>query len=144
MLCDECRDFSDIFSETAEISHRQVEHQIRLHSSPREPSSDQFPVRVKEWNMAGMLQGNKTAPYPKLASRTGATHLAGLRSSASPARMRAPSFTLAANSKCSGASTMMVEPCSNQPSSSPLRTLASHGNTDGPRLCALRVTSRKC
>src|SRR6202048_4232237 len=42
MFCDECRDFSDVFSKTPEVIHRQVEHQIRFHSLPREPSSDQF------------------------------------------------------------------------------------------------------
>src|SRR6266849_5414355 len=47
MFCDECGDFSDVFSEPTEIIHRQVEHQIRFHSGPREPASDQFAVRME-------------------------------------------------------------------------------------------------
>jgi hypothetical protein len=37
MFCDERRDFSDVFSETPEVIHRQVEHQIGFHALPREP-----------------------------------------------------------------------------------------------------------
>src|SRR2546430_12021697 len=47
MFCDECRNFSNVFSETAEVIHRQVEHQIRFHSLPRKPASDQFAVRME-------------------------------------------------------------------------------------------------
>src|SRR5216684_3959630 len=43
MFCDECRDFSDVFSETTEVIHRQVEHQIRFHSLPRESGGDDGP-----------------------------------------------------------------------------------------------------
>ncbi len=42
-------------------------------------------------------------------------------------RTRAPSRMVSQSEKPSGANTMMVEPCSNQPSSSPLWNAASHG-----------------
>src|ERR1700730_443370 len=45
MFCDECRDFSDVFSETTEVIYRQVEHQIRFHSLPRAPAS----ARRADW-----------------------------------------------------------------------------------------------
>src|ERR1700692_1382631 len=66
------------------------------------------------------------------------------RMSGCPAFIGADSTTLSQNSKSSGASTMIVDPCSNQPSSSPLRTLTSQGKAVGPLLWALRVTSIKC
>src|ERR1700728_349691 len=79
------------------------------------------------------------------AKRSNEHHVeAGLRIKGCPAKIRAPSLTLSQNSKWSGASTMMVEPCSNQPSSSPLCTLASQGNTVGPLVSALSNRSRKC
>ena len=46
---------------------------------------------------------------------------AGKRISASPMRMRLPLSMPSASAKPFGANTMMVEPCSNQPISSPLR-----------------------
>ena len=45
---------------------------------------------------------------------------------------RADSTMLSQNSKSSGASTMIVDPCSNQPSSSPFTTLMSQGKVVGP------------
>src|SRR4030081_759461 len=72
MFCDECRDFSDVFSEATEVIHRQVEHQIRFHSLPREPSSDQFAVRMEGVeNKTVCFKGKKAALHPKLASRIG-------------------------------------------------------------------------
>ena len=38
--------FQRCISETNEVIHGQVEHQIRFHCLPRDPSSDQFAVRV--------------------------------------------------------------------------------------------------
>ena len=54
-------------------------------------------------------------------------------SAAAPTRMVAPSRTLSHNEKPSGAKTIIVDPCWNQPSSSPLRTSLSQAMTFRPR-----------
>jgi len=53
--------------------------------------------------------------------------------SGSPALIPAPSITPAASSIPSGANTMIVEPCSNQPISSPLASRAEQAISAGPR-----------
>ncbi len=58
--------------------------------------------------------------------------------------MRVPSAMPSQKVKSPGARMMMVEPCSNQPSSSPLVTLTSQGKLTGPRVCAFSTMSRKC
>src|SRR5262249_15068114 len=68
----------------------------------------------------------------------------GSRISGSPMRMVAPSRTLSHIPTSGGADTMMVEPCSNQPISSPLATGALQGRTLGPRYFRLSSASRQC
>ena len=57
----------------------------------------------------------------------------GKRMSGSPTRIVAPSRMCSHRAKPSGANTMIVEPCSNQPNSSPLRTGRSQSMTLCPR-----------
>ncbi len=64
--------------------------------------------------------------------------LHGRRISGWPTRMSAPSLTLSHSEKPSGANTMIVEPCWNQPISSPFVKSLLHAKV--PRRCA---TSRK-
>jgi hypothetical protein len=68
MLCDEGRNFSDVFFETSEVIHRQVEHQIRFHSSPREPLIGPIRGPDGEQNKPVCFKGKKAARHSKLAS----------------------------------------------------------------------------
>jgi hypothetical protein len=61
-----------------------------------------------------------------------------------PMRMTRPSRTFSQSSNPSGAKTMIVDPCWNQPNSSPLRNGALQGITLGPRCFRPSATSRKC
>ena len=56
--------------------------------------------------------------------------------------MRRPSRTVGQGSIPGGANTMIVEPCSNHPISSPLRSGTSQGMTFGPRYLRCSCTSR--
>src|SRR3954452_14723977 len=79
---------------------------------------------------------NRHRCFSRQAARCLLYYSLGLRIKGSPARTRSDSAILLQNSKLPGASTMMVEPCSNQPSSSPFLTSTSQGNTVGPCVCA--------
>jgi glycosyltransferase involved in cell wall biosynthesis len=61
-----------------------------------------------------------------------AAHTYGSLSNASPMRITPPSRTLSQNVSALGANTMIVDPCWNQPISSPLRNPAEQGITLGP------------
>ena len=61
-----------------------------------------------------------------------------------PMRTRAPSCRPSQSAKPGGTSTMTVDPCSNQPISSPLPSDASQAITFGPRYFRCSSTSRKC
>ena len=62
----------------------------------------------------------------------------GTRSSGWPIWMTAPSATPSASAKPAGANTMMVDPSSNQPISSPLRNGASQAITFGPAVLEMQ------
>src|SRR6516165_7556891 len=68
----------------------------------------------------------------------------GSRISGSPTRIVAFSRTFSCSEKPSGAKTMMVDPCWNQPISSPFLNVASQAMTLGPRCLRPSSTSRKC
>ena len=73
---------------------------------------------------------------PGAAPRRGADralHGGSRPSSGSPMRTRAPSATDPARANPRGAKTMIVEPCSNQPISSPFASRARQAMTLGPR-----------
>jgi hypothetical protein len=70
MFRDECGDFSDVFSETSKVIHRQVEHQIRFHSLPREPSSDQSRSGWREQDKTVCCKGKKPALHPAGVANT--------------------------------------------------------------------------
>ena len=68
----------------------------------------------------------------------------GSRIKGCPIRMTLPDRTFSASVKSFGASTTMVEPCSNHPISSPLRKSLAQGMTLAPRRRRLTSTSRQC